>query len=185
MAQMNNYFFVDTERKSKLIVPENFNSNFSLCGNCIREGFADNSYVTTSHIEELGDGFAKTHSGSVYELQKIDSDYKEFLDAVSQTIPIIEEWYLEGNLRHGYTLSGVVNGTTIVAKVISQEKNFVVLDQLGNHFVQWRDFSFEAQSKLTLFGNIADLQYSKDPEASNDFEEYCGFLCRPVLFPES
>lgn len=176
MAKMNNYFYVDTVEQKGFIIPKKYNGLFSLSGNCIREGFKDNSFVTTSPIVDISANTAKTQSGSIYELQEINKDYAEYLHAIENNIDIVNNWYIETDIEHNYKLCGIVNGNLITRKIISQEKNYVVLEGLGKCFVDWRDYSSETEYTLKFSKRICGLKY---PE---DFEKCAGKVCRPILF---
>ena len=177
MAEINKFLFVESENRKHWVMPEEFNGDYSLIGYCVREGFEDNSFVKTSPVVSLKDGVATTKSGSDYVLRDMAEDYKEFLEAVKNGIPIIRSWKLEGNLRRGYTISGRVNGRRIRGKIVSQDKNFITLDNDIQYFVMWSDFT-DLEFSIMFTGEYLDMKYQ------SDFENIAGFKCRPVLFPK-
>lgn len=171
MAEINNYAFVDAYNNREWIVPELCSNSYRIVGCGIREGLPDNSYFETSPIEYVRNGVAKTLSGTRYILHSMSDDYRQFVKAVHENIPILKEWEISGNRTNGYTISGICNRKFIRGKVVSQKKNFITLDNGTTYFVLWVSYF-----RYVLHSNGETIL----PDA--EFEDFGNTRCRPILF---
>ena len=180
MAEFKNYFFrVGNKDSFSLIDPNNCKDKYSLSGFCFgRPGFPDNSFINTSYIEKIEGKSVTTKSGSNYQLKDMHEDYKDFLNSIEKGIEILTNWEMTGNLREGYVISGTVNGQMISGKVVSQERNLITLKNNKTYFIMWSDFSSDVGIYIGLLGKYLDINYP------DGFEKFCGFTCRPILFPK-
>lgn len=171
-AKMENYAFVDAMIRDKWIDPKTYSDKYSLMGNTDREELKNEEFVKTSAIAEFYSDRVFTISGTKYELGQMNKDYKEYLDAKDAGIPVLKCWTLMGCMRKGYIIHGEANGRIIERKVVSQDGNFLCLDDGIKYFVMWF-FGFD------LLFNQGDYL---DMKIEEDFEEICGKRCRPKLF---
>ena len=92
--RLDNYFFVDVNQKP---IIEKEGKMYCIGGVVTgREGFEDGKSIRTSYIVEIDEAkkYAKTKSGSIYELGELNKDYQEMQEAFAKGIPIVENWEL-------------------------------------------------------------------------------------------
>ncbi len=186
--KLDNYLYTDVDGKPIVfntqkrwkIFPRK--SRIRLCGEVYdRPGTKDGQYILTTLVRKLTNNQIRTDSGSVYELQTMNPDYKEMIHVIELGIPVITHWNIEKN-SNTFTLWGKdLDDEFVSGTVISQNGNFVTLvdnETPGikkDFFVCWRSFSLRAETGLKLCGSLAGLNYE-------EFEDAFLMKCRPRLF---
>ena len=174
---ITNYFYVEPKDvknlRYNLFNPQKSENKFCIVGTVL-----ENSYFgKTNQIKTISDGIAVDVYGSEYILKDMNPDYKEYVEAINNNLPIINSWKMKGNLRNGYLLTGkTIDGTTIRGKIVSQRGNFVTLDDNIEYFVNWRGFDEDFVVATTAEQKYCDINYYKD------FTKFAGYLCKPNLF---
>ena len=175
IALMKDYFFVDSSNHKLWVIPEENGGDCSLAGLCAREYEHNIRYVVTTPILSIRNDTVTTRSNVEYTLINMSPDYRDFLNAVKNAIPVVYHWRLTGNLKDGYYLLGSTKSEFVRGKVISQNKNFVTLDDGKEYFVLWRCF-YDLEFPVIFRGKYLDINYKEG------FENFGGFKCRPILF---
>jgi len=174
---ITNYFYVDPKDvknlRYNLLNPQNSENGFCIVGTVL-----ENSYFgKTNRIETISNGIAVDVYGHEYILKDMDPDYKEYVEAIDNDLPVINSWKIKGDLRNGYQLTGKnLEEKTIRGKIISQRGNFVTLDDNVEYFVNWRGFDEDFVVATTAENRYCDIKYYED------FSKFAGYLCRPNLF---
>lgn len=164
--KIENWAIIKTNGNNEtLVLPEDFEpGKYRIIGNVFeRNGFQDGALVATSTILSYDGVVAKTRSGSVYELGKMDEDYLKFIEAYKKGIKILKSWDVERGFLSGYVFEkGIYENfplqTKISGEVISQdlENNICVIETKNGQekvFVDWLDIGFDTLMYLQLFGS--------------------------------
>lgn len=177
-AYMDNYCFVDSESLKVLVDPKDFDRPFCLLGISTIDDFEPDALLTTSSIIKIEDGVAYTYSGSQYTLGNMNEDYKQFLEAKENGIPVVSNWFLEDiYYEDKWILEGEVDGQDVSFEIYEQNGGYITLGDGTQAFVNWRDMSVRHSFPMQFFGeDIAGLNY---PE---DFEKFAHLTCCPTLF---
>lgn len=168
---INNYAFVDANNSRNWIVPELYTNDYCIVGTGIRKGLPDHSYLITTPVQYVRNGLAKTLSGTRYILHSMSPDYRQFVNAVRENIPILRQWEISGNRKVGYTISGICNGRFVQGLVVSQDKNFITLENGKQYFVLWVSYI-----RVKLHSDGMDIPFDFK------FEDFGSTKCRPILF---
>jgi len=175
IALMKDYFFVAASSYKLWVIPEEHSSDCCLAGFCAKEFEHYMRYVVTAPILSISKDTVITKSNIEYTLINMSKDYKDFLNAVYNDIPVVYHWRLTGSLKEGYYLLGSTKSEFVRGKVVSQNKNFVTLDDGKEYFVMWRNF-YDLEFPVIFKGKYLDINYKEN------FENCGGFKCRPILF---
>lgn len=170
--KLRNFFFVKNDDCQKWVVPGD-KVQVSVAGFLSEaDGYA---YVQSPAIQKIDDKLAVTESGETFELEDINPDYKDYLDAIKGNIPIVRLWHLEGQ-RGTYYLTGILPQKIVRDQIIEQNGNFLYLKNEGRVYVHWREYGVFFLKDIMSCGKVCDLEYPKD------FQMYGDFICRPIIF---
>lgn len=175
---ITNYFYVEPKDVKNLRY-NLFNPSNSKSPYCIVGTLDNNSHLTkTSIIKSISDtGIAVDIHGNEYLLKDMDLDYKEYVETISNNLPVINSWKIKGDLRNGYILSGKsIHGLAVRGKIISQRGNFVTLNDNVEYFVNWRGFDADFVVATDSEHKYCDIKYYEH------FTKFAGYLCKPNLF---
>lgn len=182
-TKITNYLFVERE-DNKIVRLHDFRETtekkYSMLG--FRCNYAQD--IVTSNVKEVTDSEVLTCSGSVYEISEMNTDYKDFLEAIDRKIPIMRDWSISGSLRHGYFISGMLNDKSVHnLKITHQTGNSLfVFDKNDSAekeiFVDWytMDKTYLLPYELTKRLKNTDLRYC-------DFTDFCRDRCKIKFFP--
>lgn len=178
---IDDYYYVEGQNKIRFVDYRCSKDNFCLVGSVTGKEFESGSIITTSPVVSISGSTVITKSGTCYILKGMCPDYVDFLKAKENNIPIISLWNIDRFNSGRLILFGSTDsGKSTVGKIISQEDNFVVLqDMVGRHqqfFVDWKTPSKSCARLLPLFEDLCNLPYPKN------FEMFAGFVCKPILF---
>ena len=152
--KLKDYYICDIKSNPVIVRDGDDSKELFLAGNVYgRPGFPDGSTIRTSAIASLNELEATTKSGSVYELDGVCPDYKDFLEAHERGIEILSNWNLAlvdniminvpsfddpdalekardpDNLHIGYMLSArTPSGSQVYGEVIGQHGNYVTVN---------------------------------------------------------
>lgn len=178
MLRIDDFFFIQFNdlNCSPTVNPATFNGVCRLVGVCYgHPNIPDGSYIITSRVDYVKDGYVKTASGSLYKLEYPSGDYAEYLMALRDNIPVFTSWTLTGT-NGNYCITGVVNNKSARGYIVEQDGNYITLESGFKCLVLWRNgvnFEYTIQA---CNGRFLDMSYPYDFEPSMDY------ICRPCLF---
>lgn len=165
---INNYILTDKEERRKWKKPC-IGETLSVQGDC------NDGAITIKEATIIAENEV-TSDGKVYLLEELQEDYKAFVEAINNNIPIIEYWNIKGNKREGYSISGFVGSLPIKKRIIRKDMNIVTLDDGKDYFVQWRNYSPEFNFRMFDVAVAAD-----DIRFPESFDWFGGCRCRPCI----
>lgn len=201
MVELKNYCIVDNDtfvdelsEKKKydflFVNPKTLETPYHLIGEVYGlEGFKDGAFVVTSPVTLLTDDTVYTSEGISYKLGEMNPDYKEYLEAIEQNIPIVEDWSIDRMTNLFYFHSQDCSGERFSGKIISHEGNKITLRNGKTVFVLWNRPAFNIFDKNSSFAQTMlerlgkeDSHYNVEPiKFPEDFCEFAGF---PHLHPK-
>ena len=148
----------------------------------------DGNFVVSSSIKEIDSSIVTTFSGLLYNIgdvsENIAKDYEEFLKVLSNDTPIIIDWNLTGNLRHGYKISGTIAATPCTFEILEQLDSGYLKVKCANTekiiFVDYLAMSTDLRRNF-----IYNHKFGNTDLIDDDLSLFCGERCRPIFFPES
>lgn len=192
MAVVKNFLFGETNSDhsiSRLVDYRSAKADFFLIGFSYgKNEFPDGSKILTSSITNVDVNKITTNSGSIYLVEEIHPDYKDFLDSIDKKIPILYDWSINGSLKTGYYITGIISldeeETEDTFEIIHQEGNFLMLKKSENEnfkvFIDWFSTNHSLAAAFKLFNGQLE---GTDLNLLEDFVEFCGEnQTKPVLF---
>lgn len=178
--KMRDYGFVSAERDDRLVCTEDAKKGFCILGKTDYQGVE--KLVITSWVEEMKAGVARTFSGSLYELEEMNEDYREFLTALKNEIPVLTEWNIINYYDEGYMISGKLDGSFFAGLIIEQKGNYLIVERHKGKkvkiFVDWLSMAVNTRIAFNFSGEaVPGLRYS-----SENYEKFVGRNIRPKLF---
>lgn len=152
--KLDNYFFVKADGFIEKVVLDSHEMH--VIGTVTkRPGVPDGSRITTSQIVRRTSNTVTTRSGSKYILGNPHPDFVDLKKAITENVPIITEWHLNGK-RY---LSGMnfLTAEPIEGIVVAQDGNYITLkhnDKISRYFVIWRNVDLITETHLIMTGAI-------------------------------
>lgn len=117
-----------------------------------------------------------TSKGKVYLLEDLQEDYKAFIQAIEENIPVIENWDIDRDEEDRYIISGFIGNTEFKQRIIRADGNIVEFEDGKRYFIQWRYYS-DAFSKRMFMEPVA----AGDIKFPEQFDWYGDCRCKPRI----
>ena len=164
-----------------------------MCGDQL-DGLLGLQEKVTFFVDQITEEGTVKVEKNTYQLGIINPDYEEYLLATRSGIQAVVNWNIYGSKESGYFLTADKYPQLKAlrsAKIISQEGNFLVIQQLEKIpsgetvwssekriFVCWESMSEHALREIQASGQLAGVDYN------SQFDPFNGKKCRPKLFKE-
>ena len=166
---LNNYYFFNFENPNEIIVSKklggNFEGEFGVFGKS-----EDNTLVVSGKINSISNGIITTDE-SEYFTGMISKDYLDFISAVTEKIPVIEKWELD-RIPVDTHIKGICEGEEIFKKIISQDGNYLTLDDGKKYFVNWSSMSEITKKRI---------ETSRYATYFKEITNFCDIKCKVIL----
>ena len=193
--KINNYSFLSKDISGAMVDAENpcIKGKFCLTGRFTESWAArmGTDYCITSEVEKISEDGIVTTKNAQYELGTISPDYQQYITATRNGIQAVVNWNIYGGQQYGYYLTADLypqRKSLKVAKIISQEDNFLTIKKLvelpnkeiiwadeEKVFVCWSSMSKQARNEFLGRKMLADdILYEK-------LTSFCGINCKPIL----
>lgn len=173
---IKNYGFFDAEDQKTLVLTENNAQGFSVLG--FREEEQGDNLVMTSRVEELKDDVVRTYYGSLYVLKDQHEDYKDFMQAVKNNIPVLNDWNIDILPDEIFYISGKVDGKHVGGEILNQEGNYLIVAKIGKIFVNW----YYPSRRTCLMAKTLGEAVPGIPYNEENYDYFMNILTRPKLF---
>ena len=134
------------------------NPNACVCGEAYNfDNVPNGTLVYTMPLRKYTtQGEVKTFALESYHIEDMSEDYKAFLAAIDQDIPILRNMKISGTKATSYHISGILDGRNIVGRILHQnvKLNLLLVKLISGEvltvYPDWESNHF----KKSVFGNI-------------------------------